>query len=76
MPLPRMRSIYQAIDMIKEEDPDTQVTYHLVRKLCLEKKIRSFNSGNKLILNYDDLVELLTTGVVSALLKNDTEDEV
>lgn len=76
MPLPRMRSIYQAIDMIKNEDPDTQVTYHLVRKLCNEKKIRCFNSGNKIILNYDDLVEILTTGAVAALeVENKSEDD-
>ena len=77
MPLPRMRSIYQAIDMIKKEDPDTQVTYHLVKKMCSDKKIRCFNSGNKIILNFDDLVELLTTGEVAALAaENKSENDV
>lgn len=77
MPLPRMRSIYQALDMIREEDPDTQVSYHMVRKLCLENKIRCFKSGSKIILNFDDLVEIMTTGKVSALENNKkSEDDV
>lgn len=55
----RMRSIYEALDMIKAMDKDTALTYTSIRKLCLENKIRYFKSGKKIILNYDDLLNLM-----------------
>lgn len=59
MGLARMRSIYEALDMIKAMDKDTALTYTSIRKLCLENKIRYFKSGKKIILNYDDLLNLM-----------------
>lgn len=59
MALARMRSIYEALDLIKDYDPNTALTYNSIRKLCLEGQIRYFRSGKKIILNYDDLTKLL-----------------
>ena len=59
MALPRMRSIYEALELIKQEDKDTAMTYNSIKSLCLENKIRYFRSGKKIILNFDDLVELI-----------------
>lgn len=59
MALARMRSIYEALEMIKTADPNTALTYNSIRKLCLDDKIRYFRSGKKIILNYDDLTKLL-----------------
>ncbi len=59
MALARMRSIYEALDLIKESDPNTALTYNSIRKLCLDGQIRYFRSGKKIILNYDDLTKLL-----------------
>lgn len=59
MALSRMRSIYEALDLIKELDPQTALTYTNIRRLCLERKIRYFRSGKKIILNYDDLINFL-----------------
>lgn len=59
MALARMRSIYEALDLIKENDPNTALTYNSIKQLCVDGKIRYFNSGKKVILNYDDLIALI-----------------
>lgn len=55
----RMRSIYDALDLIKQKAQDTALTYNSIKNLCLTDKIRYFLSGKKIILNYDDLVAFL-----------------
>ena len=59
MTLARMRSIYEALDLIQQNDPNTALTYNSIKKLCLDGKIRYFTSGKKIILNYDDLIALI-----------------
>lgn len=59
MTLARMRSIYEALDLIKQSDPNTALTYNNIKQLCLDNKIRYFTSGKKIILNYDDLIALI-----------------
>lgn len=59
MTLARMRSIYEALDLIQQNDSNTALTYNSIKKLCLDGKIRYFTSGKKIILNYDDLIALI-----------------
>ncbi|MCH5164010.1 MAG: hypothetical protein J1F36_03250 [Clostridiales bacterium] len=59
MALARMRSIYEALELIKQSDPNTALTYNSIKKLCLEDKVKYFRSGKKIILNYDDLVKVI-----------------
>lgn len=59
MTLARMRSIYEALELIKQNDPNTALTYNSIKQLCLDQKIRYFTSGKKIILNYDDLIALI-----------------
>ena len=59
MTLARMRSIYEALDLIQQNDPNTALTYNSIKKLCLDVKIRYFKSVKKIILNYDDLIALI-----------------
>ena len=59
MTLARMRSIYEALDLIQQNDPNTALTYNSIKKLCLDGKIRYFTLGKKIILNYDDLIALI-----------------
>ena len=54
-----MRSIYDALDLIKQKAQDTALTYNSIINLYLTDKIRYFLSGKKIILNYDDLVAFL-----------------
>lgn len=60
MALAKMRSINEALSLIKAADPDSAVTYNLIKKLIDENKIRYFKSGKKVILNFDDLLKILT----------------
>ena len=46
----RMRSIYDALDLIKQKAQDTALTYNSIINLCLTDKIRYFLSGKKIIL--------------------------
>lgn len=55
----RMRSIYEALELIKKMDSETALTYNSIRKLCLENKVKHFRSGKKIILNYDDLLRVV-----------------
>lgn len=60
MPLPKMRSIQQIIQLIKQEDPDSQINYNMIRRLCLDNRVKHFRSGRKFIVNYEDLVNVLS----------------
>lgn len=55
----RMRSIYEALILLKQMDSETALTYNSIRKLCLEGKVKHFRSGKKIILNYDDLLKVV-----------------
>lgn len=55
----RMRSIYEALNMIKADDPETALTYNSIKSLCLNGYVRYFCSGKKIILNFDDLLSIL-----------------
>ena len=55
----RMRSIYEALTLLKQMDSETALTYNSIRKLCLEGKVKHFRSGKKIILNYDDLLRVV-----------------
>lgn len=59
MTMVRMRSIYDALNLIKSEDPNTALTYNSIKTLCLDGYVRYFCSGKKIILNYDDLLVVL-----------------
>ena len=55
----RMRTVFEAIELIKEQDPNTAVAPYTIRMLAKTKQIRSFYTGKKLIINFDDLMKLI-----------------
>lgn len=55
----RMRTINEALALIKKQDPDTAVTYNFIRKLLDGDRVRHFRSGSRYILNFDDLLNEL-----------------
>jgi hypothetical protein len=59
MSLAKMRTINEAISLIKEADPDSAITYNFIKNLILKEEIRYFKSGRKVILNYDDLLKII-----------------
>ena len=57
--MPRLRTINDALALIKAEDKDTSITYNYIRNLCLKKIIPSYIVGSKILFNYDDLIGFL-----------------
>lgn len=57
----RMRFARQAIQELKKEDPDTQVTEHYLRHLIKTGAVSSVSIGNnRRLINYDLLLEYLS----------------
>lgn len=55
----RMRTINEAINLIKETDPNSAITYNFIKQLVKGNKVRNFQSGNRTIINFDDLIKLI-----------------
>lgn len=55
----RLRTIRCAVKELKKEDPETCITYSIIRKLCEEEKIQYIKQGNRFIVNYDYLINYL-----------------
>lgn len=58
--LKRMRTINECLNLMKIDDPGSPITYHAIKTLCLDDKVKYFKSGNKIFVNYDDLLEYLS----------------
>ena len=55
----RIRTITETLQMLKKEDPNTGLSEFLIRKLANNYKIRSFKTGNKILIDYDSLMAYL-----------------
>ncbi len=55
----RMRTIREALSLIKEMDAETAVTYNFILTLCKKGLISSVSVGKKILLNYDELLSYL-----------------
>ncbi len=60
----RIRTIQQCLYEIRVLDAQTAVTENFIRLLCKSGKVKHFKSGNKYLVNLDNLLEFLnyTTG--------------
>ena len=54
---PRMRTAKGAVEALREEDPDTQVTVSMVRRLVRSGKIPCVLMGKKHLINVDTLID-------------------
>lgn len=59
----RVRTIRETANIIKEMDPDTQLTEKTIRKMVSEGTIPSFKTGNKYLINVDKLIEMFETPI-------------
>lgn len=55
----RIRTINETLQMLKQEDPNSGLSDYLIRKLANSYKIRSFKTGNKILIDYDSLMAYL-----------------
>ena len=59
---PRMRTRDQAIALLKREDPDTNLTRNSIQYLIASGKLPTVKIGNKILLNYDLLLDIVANG--------------
>lgn len=58
----RYRTINATIKELKEIDPNTCISTYFIRCLCSSKKVISLTAGNKVLVNFDDLLNYLQKG--------------
>lgn len=58
----RYRTINATIKELKEIDPNTCLSSYFIRCLCNSKKVLSLTAGNKVLVNFDDLLNYLQKG--------------
>lgn len=56
---PRMRTAPGALDIIRQEDPGTEVTLHYLRRLIKTGAIPCVPVGRKKLVNVDKLIDYL-----------------
>ena len=61
----KIRSIKQAADYFKQHDPETQITEYTLRKLIADGIIPSIKTGNKHLVNLDQVMFLFDTAYAS-----------
>ena len=54
-----LRSIKQALDLIRQEDPDTAVSVYTIRLWCKEKKIQFRTVGTKILVDMESLMNYI-----------------
>lgn len=63
----KIRSIKQAADYFKQLDPETQITEYTLRKLIADGTIPSIKTGNKHLVNLDQVLSLFEPVCVTAV---------
>ena len=54
-----LRSIKQACEMIRQEDPNSPITPYTVRLWCKENKIKYRKVGAKILVNMESLMDYI-----------------
>ena len=55
----RIRTLNEALAEIKQIDPRSAMTYNSIKQLCLSGAVKHFRSGNKILVNLDDLLRYM-----------------
>ena len=57
--IPRMRTVHEAAQELKQLDPSTAVTEYHIRRLVLSGKLPKIKAGKKYLINLDLLLDYL-----------------
>lgn len=57
--IPRMRTVQEAAQELKQLDPHTAMTPYHIRRLCLDGVLPTVRAGKKILLNLDTLLEYM-----------------
>ena len=74
-PLPRMRTISEAIAEIREADPNTALTPWHLRQLAISGVIPRVKAGRKYLINLDLLCDYLQNPTAERFQPKAREDE-
>lgn len=55
----RMRTIKECVKMLKEEDPNSAITYNAIKILCLNNQVSFIKIGTRYLVDYDSLLDYL-----------------
>ena len=58
----RMRTAARVLDLIKEQDPDTEVTLHYLRGLIRSGKVQVTPVGRKKLVDADAVIAYIAAG--------------
>jgi len=58
-----MRTIEEAYEYLLKEDKDTGITRYFIREMCKKQKVHCIKTGNKYLINLDDLCEKLSQNI-------------
>ena len=72
MALPRMRTVKEAMDTIKEADPHTALSEHAIRRLIKTGHIPVVTSGRRFLINLDILLGYLENPEENQLVPNES----
>lgn len=64
MAAPRMRTAEKVLEIIKAEDPNTEVTLYHLRRMIRAGAVPVVACGRKKLVNADAILDLLTSGYV------------
>lgn len=53
------RTVQNAYKLLKEKDPNTDITEYLIRKLAQQEKVNVIKTGDKLLVDVDSIEDLL-----------------
>lgn len=63
MAVTKMRTIRQAYEYFKAEDPESCISEYYIRMLAKQNKIPVFHAGRKQLINLDKLIDYLNSEV-------------
>ena len=58
--IPKMRTVNEAAQELKQLDPNTAMSPYHIRRLCLDGVLPTVRAGKKLLLDLNLLIEYLT----------------
>ena len=61
---PTMRTIENAVKELKQLDPKSDMTTNAIRTFAREGLIKSVNTGKKVYVNFDSLIDFLNGNLV------------
>ena len=62
MYIPRIRRITDVLTEIKKQDPETDLTWKLVKRLIKDKRLTAMKFGNSWLINLDEFYGFFRTG--------------